>query len=126
MTTSTVSEHPAATPQTLTVPAPSEAETGKRAGGGGELGIIWSRFRRHQFALVGLVALVIMVLLATFAPLLAPYEPNQIDRAITDPNYVAHGFAPPSAQHIFGTDELNRDMLSRLLWAGRISLAVGF
>lgn len=91
----------------------------------GELGIIWSRFRRHQFALVGLGALLFMILIATLAPL-APYAPNEIDRTIVDPGYLAHGFAPPSRAHWFGTDELNRDLLSRLLWAGRISLAVGF
>jgi peptide/nickel transport system permease protein len=66
-----------------------------------------------------------MLAISILAPL-APYGPNEIDRSITDPNYVAHGFAPPSAAHWFGTDELNRDLLSRLLWAGRISLAVGF
>jgi peptide/nickel transport system permease protein len=92
----------------------------------GELGIIWDRFRRHHFALVGLAVLVIMVVLAIFAPVLAPYGPNEIDREITEPAYVAHGFAPPSAEHWLGTDELNRDMLSRVLWAGRISLIVGF
>jgi peptide/nickel transport system permease protein len=91
----------------------------------GELVIIWNRFRRHRFALVGLGALVFMVLVTTFAPL-APYAPNEIDRSIVDPQYVSHGFAPPSAAHWFGTDELNRDLFSRLLWAGRISLAIGF
>jgi peptide/nickel transport system permease protein len=91
----------------------------------GELAIIWDRFRKHRFALIGLGALLFMVLLATVAPL-APWGPNEIDRTITDPQYVAHGFAPPSSTHWFGTDELNRDMFSRILWAGRISLAVGF
>jgi len=91
----------------------------------GELGIIWSRFRRHHFALLGLGALLFMMLVATAAPL-APYAPNEIDRSIIDPAIMAHGFAPPSSSHWFGTDELNRDLLSRLMWAGRISLAVGF
>jgi peptide/nickel transport system permease protein len=74
---------------------------------------------------VGLGALFFMVLVATLAPL-SPYPPNEIDRSITNPAYMSHGFAPPSSAHWLGTDELNRDLLSRLMWAGRISLAVGF
>ena len=92
----------------------------------GELAIIWDRFRRHHFAVVGLVLLLFMVVVSVFAPVIAPYSPNEIDRSITEPTYVSHGFAPPSAEHWLGTDELNRDMLSRVLWAGRISLVVGF
>jgi peptide/nickel transport system permease protein len=76
--------------------------------------------------LFGLAVLAVVVALSILAPVIAPYGPNEIDRSITDPNYVAHGFAPPSEAHWLGTDELNRDMLSRVLWAGRISLAVGF
>jgi peptide/nickel transport system permease protein len=107
-------------PAKPTHPSQEEHTTSK-----GELVIIWERFRRHRFALIGLGALLFMVLMATVAPL-APWGPNEIDRTITDPQYVAHGFAPPSSTHWFGTDELNRDMFSRILWAGRISLAVGF
>lgn len=109
----------------ITVPASPERVGEHGASAQGELAIIWSRFRRHHFALVGLGALLFMVLITTLAPL-APYAPNEIDRSITDPQYVSHGFAPPSAAHVFGTDELNRDLFSRLLWAGRISLAIGF
>jgi peptide/nickel transport system permease protein len=115
-----------ATTTVVSIPArparhtPEEKVTSK-----GELSIVWERFRRHRFALIGLGALLFMLLIATAAPL-APWGPNEIDRSITDPQYVAHGFAPPSADHWFGTDELNRDMFSRILWAGRISLAVGF
>jgi peptide/nickel transport system permease protein len=110
----------------VSIPAkPTHPSQEERATSRGELVIIWERFRRHRFALIGLGALLFMVLLATVAPL-APWGPNEIDRTITDPQYVAHGFAPPSSTHWFGTDELNRDMFSRILWAGRISLAVGF
>jgi peptide/nickel transport system permease protein len=109
----------------VTVPSSPERAGTHDVSSQGELGIIWSRFRRHHFALIGLGALLFMVLITTFAPL-APYAPNEIDRSITDPQYVSHGFAPPSASHWFGTDELNRDLFSRLLWAGRISLAIGF
>ena len=110
----------------LSVPAPASPRVGEeRVKARGELAIVWSRFRRHQFALIGLGALLFMVLISTLAPL-APWGPNEIDRTIRDPQYLSHGFAPPSATHWFGTDELNRDLFSRLLWAGRISLAVGF
>ena len=113
-------------PNALSVPAPASPQhIGVEREAQIELAIIWSRFRRHQFALIGLGALLLMMVIATFAPL-APYGPNEIDRSITNPQYVSHGFAPPSARHWFGTDELNRDLFSRLLWAGRISLAVGF
>ena len=112
---------------TSVISRPSSPEQAAESGlsSRGELGIIWSRFRRHHFALIGLGALFFMILVATLAPL-APYAPNEIDRRITEPQYLSHGFAPPSATHWFGTDELNRDMFSRLMWAGRISLAVGF
>jgi peptide/nickel transport system permease protein len=120
--TTTVSE----SSNLLSVPAsPAHPSTDERVNSKGELAIVWQRFRRHRFALIGLGALLFMVLIATIAPL-APWGPNEIDRSITDPQYVAHGFAPPSSTHWFGTDELNRDMFSRILWAGRISLAVGF
>lgn len=110
----------------VSLPAtPAQRAPQDRVNTKGELAIIWERFRKHHFALVGLGALLFMLLLATAAPL-APWGPNEIDRSIIEPQYVAHGFAPPSAAHWFGTDELNRDMFSRILWAGRISLAVGF
>jgi peptide/nickel transport system permease protein len=110
----------------VSIPAkPTRSATEERSRSKGELLIIWERFRRHRFALIGLAALILMLAISTAAPL-APWGPNEIDRTITDPQYVAHGFAPPSAAHWFGTDELNRDMFSRILWAGRISLAVGF
>jgi peptide/nickel transport system permease protein len=112
-------------PGVITVPSSPERAGERAANSQGELAIIWSRFKRHHFALVGLGALLFMVLITTLAPL-APYSPNEIDRTITEPQYVSHGFSPPSSAHWFGTDELNRDLFSRLLWAGRISLAIGF
>jgi peptide/nickel transport system permease protein len=109
----------------VSLPAPAE-RVATLPPARGELAIIWDRFRRHHFALIGLAVLFFMAVVSVLAPAIAPYNPNEIDRGITEPAYVSHGFAPPSAQHLLGTDELNRDMFSRVLWAGRISLAVGF
>lgn len=75
------------------------------------------RFLRHRLAVTGLVILVVMVLAAIFAPGLAPHDPNSMD--------VFAFSAPPSEEHPLGTDSLGRDVLSRLLYASRISLSVG-
>jgi peptide/nickel transport system permease protein len=65
----------------------------------------------------GLVFLVVVCLLALFAPLAAPYDPEYIDPAVR--------LAGPSGDHWFGTDDLGRDVFSRLVYGGRISLLVG-
>src|SRR5438105_12654041 len=93
----------------ISVPArPARPVVEDKVDARGVLAIVWERFRRHHFALVGVGALLFMLFAATLAPL-APWGPNEIDRSITDPHYMAHGFAPPSVAHWFGTDELNRD-----------------
>jgi len=61
--------------------------------------------------------LLALVAAAAAAPLVAPYLPESLD--------LAHRRAPPSAAHWFGTDELGRDLLSRVIWGARVSLAVG-
>ena len=63
------------------------------------------------------VVLVALLALAVAAPLIAPYPPEGLD--------LAHRREPPSAAHWFGTDELGRDVLSRILYGARVSLAVG-
>jgi peptide/nickel transport system permease protein len=78
----------------------------------------WRRFRRHRLALTGGLAALVLTLAAVAAPLLAPYPPDRID--------LASRWTPPSRAHLLGADELGRDVLSRLLYAGRVSLAVGF
>jgi ABC-type dipeptide/oligopeptide/nickel transport system permease subunit len=68
-------------------------------------------------AKVGTVVFALIVLACIFAPLLAPYGPNEMD--------LRHMFATPSAAHWMGTDGLGRDQLSRLLYGGRYSLSLG-
>ncbi len=75
------------------------------------------RFLRHRMAVISVVLLVIIVLSAVFAGLIAPYGETQII-----PGRV---FVPPGADHLFGTDSIGRDNFSRVLYGGRISLAVG-
>lgn len=78
----------------------------------------WMAFRRNRIAVVGLVLVVVLGLMALFAPIIAPYDP--IEQHITD------RLKPPSAQYLLGTDELGRDLFSRLLYGARISLVIGF
>lgn len=77
---------------------------------------VWRRFKRHHLATVSLVILVIVVGAALLSPIIAPYDPTEI----------AGPFAqPPSKDFWLGTDLIGRDMVSRLLYATRISLLVG-
>ena len=78
---------------------------------------LWSRFRKHRLAVIGLFVLAAMVLVAIAAPLLAPYDPNSV--SLSDYR------KPPSAEHWLGTDSQGRDVLSRLMYAARVSLSVG-
>jgi peptide/nickel transport system permease protein len=78
---------------------------------------LWSRYRRHKLAVVGAAVLLAMIAIAIAAPLLAPHAPNAISLA----NYRK----PPSAEYLLGTDAQGRDILSRLMYAARISLSVG-
>jgi len=79
------------------------------------------RFLRHRVAVVALLVLAVMCLLALFAKQLAPFPLNPVLNAATLDNFSQ----PPSAQHWFGTDPLGRDVLTRLLFAARVSLTVG-
>jgi peptide/nickel transport system permease protein len=79
--------------------------------------IAWTRFRRHRLAMVGLGMMVIFTTLALFAPIIAPYGMDEQDLF-----KIAES---PSSENWLGTDELGRDVLSRLIYGGRISLAVG-
>ncbi len=82
------------------------------------LRIAWQRFRKHHVAILGLVILGVLGLAAIFAPLIAPYGVDTQD--------LFAQLAPPSSAHFMGTDDLGRDVLTRLLYGGRISLSIGF
>jgi len=77
----------------------------------------WKQFRRSRMALPGLVLFAIFLLAGLLAPVIAPYSPYAND--------LANVMTPPSLQHWFGTDELGRDMLTRILYGARISLMEG-
>jgi glutathione transport system permease protein len=79
---------------------------------------VWRRFRRKRVALVSGCVLLAMILAAMAAPWIAPYGPM-----VPDYDNVLAG---PSWLHPCGTDTFGRDILSRILWGGRISLTVGF
>lgn len=78
----------------------------------------WARFVRQRWAMAGLAFLLLVVVAAIFAPLVAPHSPDAQDiNAIN---------AGPSGAHLLGTDDLGRDILSRLIWGARISLRAAF
>lgn len=87
----------------------------------------WRRLRRHKVAVAGLVVLAIMVLAAAFAKQLAPFDPNAIDNVHWQGTPLPPCFqdAAQCGGHPLGTDNVGRDLLSRLLFGGRISLTVG-
>ena len=77
----------------------------------------WRRFLRYKPGVYGLVVIGLLVLVAIFAPFLAPYDPNVGDTALRG--------APPSWDHWLGCDAIGRDMLSRLIYGTRVALIVG-
>lgn len=77
----------------------------------------WRRFTKHRAAMVSGVVLALLILVAVFAPWIAPYAPDKID--------ASNLYSPSTAAHWMGTDGLGRDVLSRVLHAGRVSLLVG-
>ncbi len=78
--------------------------------------LVWRRFRKHPGAIVGAIVLTVIILSTLLVPL-SPYDPEISD--------LKNKLQSPSWQHPFGTDALGRDMLTRILYGGRISLLVG-
>ncbi len=82
-----------------------------------ELSRQWYRFRKRPIAVIGFFIVLIFIVIAFVAPLIAPYDPYATD--------FKNMLAKPSSAHFLGTDELGRDILSRILYGSRISLAIG-
>jgi peptide/nickel transport system permease protein len=78
----------------------------------------WRAFKKNRLAIVGGIVVLCLVLLAILAPALAPWDPHRPD--------VKKILEPPSSSHLLGTDQLGRDVFSRMLYGSRVSLAVGF
>ncbi|MCD6571008.1 MAG: ABC transporter permease [Deltaproteobacteria bacterium] len=78
----------------------------------------WKRFLRDPIAVTGLILVLVFFVISIFAPIIAPYDPNTIN--------VDCILSAPSMTHIFGTDELGRDVFSRMVYGAGISLKVGF
>lgn len=97
-------------PRTSVVPVVAES-------GPSQWALIRRRFFRHRLALIGLVVLALLAIACYGAPWISPYAQNQQDLLL--------GTTGPGAGHWLGTDELGRDFLSELLFAGRISLSIG-
>ena len=76
------------------------------------------RFLKNKIAVAGSFVVLALFAVSLLAPWIAPYDPSAIDLKLV--------LAPPSAAHPFGTDQLGRDVLSRMIWGSRISLKVGF
>lgn len=103
---------------------------------GKKLKVFWKRLRKNKLAVLGMFILIILYLLAIFAPLIAPYSYEgtmddifQADRAPSFKSYEEYdmnGELVMWKPNYFGRDELGRDVFSRCLYAGRISLSVGF
>lgn len=82
----------------------------------GHRSLAWRKFRRHRVALFGLVVFALVALASFGAPWISPYQPDKIDILARN--------QPPSSAHVLGTDGTGRDVATRLLYAGRISLVV--
>ncbi len=78
----------------------------------------WEQFRKNKMAVAGGILVILLFIVSLLAPWIAPYDPNAID--------LKNVLAGPSANHWFGTDQLGRDVMSRMIWGAGVSLKVGF
>ncbi|MGV9915294.1 ABC transporter permease [Streptomyces tendae] len=110
----------------MTVMSPAATDAGpqhKPSGGSGSGSVVLRGLLRNKLAAVALAVLVLLLVAAVFAPLLAPYDPNtqNLLLRLRPPAWQDGG----SGAHLLGTDQLGRDMLSRVVYGTRVSLLVG-
>lgn len=99
-------------------PNPTRAQQGQARQEATYLQMVWRRFKRHKLAVASLVVLCCLYLIAIFAPLLSTQDYRAVEPEIR--------LQAPSSKHWFGTDDVGRDIYSRVLHGARISLSVGF
>jgi peptide/nickel transport system permease protein len=78
----------------------------------------WYRFLKNKMAVAGAVVVVLLFVVSFLSPFISPYDPNEIN--------LQNVLSSPSRDHLFGTDQLGRDVMSRMIWGAGISLKVGF
>jgi peptide/nickel transport system permease protein len=81
----------------------------------------WHTFRRKPMGILGALMIISVVFIAIFAPLIAPYDPDE--KIDVDPKDL---LAPPDAEHLLGRDDAGKDVWSQLIYGARVSLTVGF
>jgi peptide/nickel transport system permease protein len=81
------------------------------------LEVVGKRFSKNRLSVIGMAVVLCLMIVSLLAPFLAPYDPTTID--------VYNVLSPPDRTHLLGTDELGRDLLSRIIWGSRVSLKVG-
>ena len=79
---------------------------------------VFIKLLKNKFAVIGLTVILLLIIVALFAPVISPYTPSQQN--------VFERLQSPSLNHLFGTDDLGRDVFTRMIFGARISLAVGF
>ncbi|MFJ5963793.1 oligopeptide ABC transporter permease [Bacillus sp. NPDC093026] len=82
------------------------------------LRLFWEKFFRNKLAVIGTCILLVIIFVAIFAPVIAPYTPEEQD--------LLKKLMPPNSKHLMGTDKFGRDIYSRVLYGARVSLLVGF
>jgi len=80
--------------------------------------LFWQNLKRNRLAMGGGIIVILLFAVSILAPLISPYDPAAIDVKVK--------LEAPSSRHLLGTDQLGRDLLSRMIWGSRISLKVGF